>query len=133
MLELDHLLWATPDLDAGVDLIRSLTGVASARGGSHPAWGTRNSLLALGAGVYLEIIGPDEEQDLNGKVGARMAALPRAGLTRFAVRTNDLLRLRETAKAAGLGTEGPFGMHRDRPDGVRLAWSMLMLSHAAYG
>lgn len=131
-VELDHILWAAPDLDAGSALIGRLTGVEPARGGSHPGLGTRNSLLSLGD-TYLEIISPDPAQPLEGNRGGAIAALAAPGLATFAVRTTDLAAYGEAAKRSGVGTRGPIEMGRTRPDGLRLDWACLYVTHPVFG
>lgn len=59
---LDHLVYATPDLDASVKELADRIGTIPVPGGAHPEWGTRNALIGLGPGLYLEIIGPNPEQ-----------------------------------------------------------------------
>jgi hypothetical protein len=62
MPELDHLIFASPDLAAGVEHIRSLTGAEPVVGGPHPGHGSCNELLAFDDRTYFEIIGIDVEQ-----------------------------------------------------------------------
>lgn len=132
-VELDHILWAVPDLDAGSRAFAALTGIEPGRGGSHAGFGTRNALVGLDRGTYLEIIAPDPAQPLAGNRGGAIAAMPRPGLITFAVRTDDLDAYRQAAEAAGVGIEGPVAMGRTRPDGVRLDWACLYVRHPVYG
>lgn len=131
-VNLDHILWAAPALDAGSALLGKIAGVVPARGGSHPGFGTRNSLLSLGD-TYLEVIAPDPDQPLGGNRGGAIAAMPRPGLITFAVRTNDLAAYAAAAEKAGVTTKGPIEMSRTRPDGVKLAWACTYVEHAVYG
>src|SRR4051812_3073895 len=41
LAKVDHLVYATPDLDLGVRTIEGLLGVRAAQGGQHPGLGTR--------------------------------------------------------------------------------------------
>ncbi len=128
-MELDHILWAAPDLDAGAAMIAALTGVTPVRGGTHPGFGTRNFLLGLDGGRYFEIIAPDPAQSLEGNRGGQIAAMPHPALLTFAVSTDDLAAVRAAAATCGLACEAPKAMTRTRPDGVKLAWSTMGLLH----
>ena len=131
-LALDHILLGVPDLDAGSDAFAALTGVAPVVGGSHPGFGTRNRLLALGADVFLELIAPDPAQTEHGARAKAIAALPHPALIAFAVQTTDLGAACEAAAAAGLSLARREAMSRTRPDGVRLDWTVAQFAHPAY-
>ena len=47
MSRVDHLVYASPNLEEGIDRIESLLGVRATPGGSHPQWGTANALIAI--------------------------------------------------------------------------------------
>jgi hypothetical protein len=125
----DHLVLAVPDLDRGIAAIAERSGVIALPGGSHPGRGTRNALLSLGAGHYLEIVAPDPAQP-ESKQGepAQMAELERPLLGGWAVATTDLAAELEESRARGLEIAGPFPGGRDRPDGTKLSWQTAFVS-----
>ena len=123
--KIDHLVYATPDLAAGVERIERLLGVRAVPGGQHPGAGTRNALIGLGDRTYLEIIGPDPDQpkpNLARRFGIDELRAPR--LVTWAVKATDLEGIVKDAKSHGLDLgQVQFGSRR-RPDGVLLAWRL---------
>ena len=132
MAKLDHLMYAVPDLDAGMREIFELTGVAPVLGGSHPGIGTRNALLSFGGDQYLEIIAPDPQQELTGTTGEILANNPNSGIRAWAVAADDLLVVREAAEAVNVASREVIDMARTTPEGVRLAWQLLFLNDARW-
>lgn len=132
MAELDHILWGAPDLDAGCAAFEGLTGVTPMIGGSHPGLGTRNALVSLGPGLYLEIIAPDPAQSLAGNLGGRIAAMAEPGVIAFALRDHDLAALASAARAAGIAADGPHAMSRLTPTGETISWSILHFAHPVF-
>jgi hypothetical protein len=119
----DHLVYATPDLNSGIDQIERLTGVRASQGGQHPGRGTRNALLALGPASYLEIVAPDPDQPSPSTPRAfGLDHLNESRLVTWVAKSNDLDNLRASAgrKSVQLG-EVTSGSRR-RPDGVLLSW-----------
>jgi hypothetical protein len=122
---IDHLVYATPDLDRGMREIEQLTGVTPTLGGQHPGRGTRNALIALGSDIYLEIVAPDPDQPpptTTRWLGADDITSSR--LTTWAAKSHDLsaLRTRATERGAAIG-EVRSGERR-RADGLRLSWQL---------
>lgn len=119
----DHLVYAAPDLSAGVDRIIQMLGVEPAAGGQHPGRGTRNALLSLGPRTYLEIVGPDPDQPAPREprwFGIDRLREPR--LVTWAAAAADLEALANRAAAAGVEL-GPVAQgQRTRSDGVALSW-----------
>jgi hypothetical protein len=123
LARIDHLVYATPDLQLGIDAIEKQLGVKATPGGQHPGLGTRNALVALGPTNYLEIIGPDPEQPKPSgprRFGIDDLKTPR--IVRWVVKTSELPAVAENAARAGV-TLGPLASgSRKRPDGVVLSW-----------
>ena len=122
--QLDHLVYAVPDLAEGVRDLAERLGARPLPGGSHPAWGTRNALLPLGPVSYLEIIGPDPDAAAPAPDLFGIAALAAPRLATWAAKSADLAGLTERARAHGidLGALGPG--RRIQPDGTTLAWEL---------
>src|SRR5262245_65471654 len=123
MARVDHLVYAAPDLNRGVEEIEKLLGVRATPGGQHPGRGTRNALIALGPSTYLEIIAPDPEQPppktprtfgIDGLKDSRLVA--------WAAKGNDLERPRDDAARRGGSLGEVMSGNRRRPDGVLLSW-----------
>lgn len=132
MYQLDHILWASSDLETGTQQMAERLGVAPSVGGRHPGFGTCNSLLSLGEQVYLEIIAPDPSQDLKGTRGARLAALKQPKILTYAVRCFDMAKVEKLVMKAGLETKGAIAMSRKQPDGHLLEWQVLRIINHPY-
>jgi Glyoxalase-like domain len=136
----DHFMLAAPDLEAASLEFERRTGVRPSEGGRHPGQGSRNMLATLGAGCYLEIIGPDLSQERSNNLGAVLAQLPAPTLLKYALRTNDIEGTHANALALGLWpltsggahAPGPFAMSRALPGGVLLTWRLLLLGSDSY-
>jgi hypothetical protein len=123
LTQVDHLVYATPDLDAGVRTIETLLGVRATTGGQHPGLGTRNALVALGPKSYLEIIGPDPDQPrLSQPRRFGIDDLKGPRLVGWVAKGTRLEQVVSKARLAGVGLGDVIDGSRKRPDGVVLAW-----------
>jgi hypothetical protein len=120
----DHLVFATPDFDAGVREIRERFGVEPVPGGQHPVYGTRNALVALGDMCYLEILGPDPTVLAREEVRVfAIHELPEPRLVTWSARATDLEDLVDAARLEGVDLGTVSAGSRHRPDGEELTWS----------
>ena len=123
-MRLDHLSYAAgPEgLGACAQRLGSALGAGFRDGGLHPRFGTRNFLLPLANGVYLEVVAAlDHPAADKAPFGQAVKSRSEAGggWLAWVVAVDDL-----TPIEARLGRSAVAG-HRRRPDGVDLTWRQL--------
>jgi len=129
-VRLDHLSYAAgPEgLAACVQRLGAHLGAGFTDGGLHPSFGTRNFVLPLGAGCYLEAVAALDHPAADRAPFAR-AVRARSedggGWLAWAVRVDDLGPVEQRlGRAAAPG-------HRRRPDGFDLRWQQIGLNDVA--
>jgi hypothetical protein len=121
----DHVVYAAPRLDETVDDLSKQLGVRATPGGRHQGLGTHNALLGLGAGAYLDIIAPDPDQpDPQRRRPFGLDAITTPRLVTWAVKSPDIDRRVERARAAGYDPGPIIPLSRRLPDGTELRWRL---------
>lgn len=129
-MRLDHLSYAAgPEgLAACVQRLGARLGAAFTDGGMHPSFGTRNFVLPLLNGCYIEVVGVLDHPAVDSAPFGR-AVKARAeeggGWLGWAVRVSDI-----TAVESRLGRRSVDG-HRRRPDGFDLRWKQIGINDLA--
>jgi Glyoxalase-like domain len=123
-MHLDHLSFAAgPEgLEATTQRLGGLLGATFREGGFHPRFGTRNKILPLTDGQYLEVVEvldhpASDKAPFGQAVRARSAA--GGGWLGWVVAVDDI-----SVVEARLGREAAKGS-RHRPDGTELRWRQI--------
>jgi len=120
-LKADHLVYVTSNVDATTDELEKRFGIRPAGGGAHVGRGTRNTLLALGNEIYLEVLGPDRNQEIQQPA----SRFPKQSLLRtWAVKAPQIEKSVRTARSLNYDPGDVDTMSRKRPDGVQLEWRL---------
>jgi hypothetical protein len=102
-MHVDHVIYATADLDGAATRLETELGVSAVRGGRHEGLGTHNRIVPLGGG-YLELLAVwDREEAASSAIAAMWQARVEQeaeGLMGWAVAVDDVEPV-----AARLGTQ----------------------------
>jgi hypothetical protein len=123
-MRLDHLSYAAgPEgLASCVQRLGSQLGAGFSDGGLHPRFGTRNFVLALSGGVYLEVVEALQHPAVDTAPFGRAVrdrSASGGGWFSWVVAVADLAPIEQR-----LGRKAAPG-HRIRPDGFDLRWSQI--------
>jgi hypothetical protein len=130
----DHLLYASPDLDLGIAEIERLTGVRPRYGGRHLGLGTHNALVSLGDRTYLEVIAPDPSQvDVDQALPYGIGSLHTPAVRAWAAAPEDIETAVREAKVAGVDYGDVTAHSRKTPDGEDVRWRMATRSTTEEG
>lgn len=123
-MQLDHVAYAVTNAELA-DTVQRLgadLGVAFIDGGKHPRAGTRNFILPLASGQYIEIVAPLDHpvaETVPFGQAVRNRAEAGGGWMGWALRVDDISALEARfGRPAGLG-------HRQRPGGNDLTWKQI--------
>jgi hypothetical protein len=119
--QIDHIVIATADLDEGCRKFQEWAGIRPVLGGEHPGRGTRNALLSLGPGLYLEIFAPVPGAEL-GSQDSFLTGLEGLNPIMWAVSTPDAEATAERLRGIGFEVSEPVAGSREKPDGSVLDW-----------
>ena len=123
-MRLDHVSYAAgPDgIEGTADRIGALLGETFRDGGIHPRFGTRNMVLPLTAGTYVEVVEvldhPASDKAPFGQA-VRSRSAQGGGWLGWVVAVDDIGKVE-----VRLGRESVPG-NRHRPDGVELLWRQI--------
>jgi hypothetical protein len=123
-MRVDHVSYAAEHdgLHATAERLAKVIGVKAVDGGVHPRFGTRNVILPLLGGRYIEVVEaldhPASDKAPFGQA-VRARSLDGGGWLGWAVRVDDLSGIE--ARLERTAAEG----YRRRPDGRELRWRQL--------
>ena len=123
-MRLDHVSYAVSNSELGstVNRLGTLLGATFRDGGVHPRFGTRNFVLPLAGGSYVEVVAPlDHPATDSAPFGKAVKARAEegGGWLGWVVGVDDIAPLE-----ARLGRKAVNG-NRHRPDGTELLWKQL--------
>jgi len=123
-MRLDHLSYActTNEIADVVQRIGSDLGGTFVDGGRHPSFGTRNFILPLADGAYVEVVSAlDHPAALKAPFGqaVHQRADDGGGWLSWVLAVDDITPVEQR-----LGRQAVRG-HRIRPDGVELCWQQI--------
>lgn len=123
-MKLDHVSYAVlnNELADTVQRLGADLGASFIDGGKHPRFGTRNFILPLRNGAYIEVVSPLDHpaaETVPFGQAVRRRAESGGGWLSWVLSVDDLAPLEnKVGRSAGPG-------HRVRPDGVELRWNQI--------
>jgi len=124
---IDHIVYSVPNLEQACDSLESSLGFKPVFGGYHKTQGTKNALLNLGQGCYLEILAIDESNESIKKarwMGIDLIHEPR--ITRWAIKSDNLTQDQQILQMYNANMGNISGGSRQTPNGNTLEWEMIL-------
>lgn len=124
---IDHIVYCVPDLEKANDFIESHLGVRPTIGGKHNNKGTKNSILDLGFGCYLEVLAIDSENtSVKAPRWMGIDLIQTSQVTRWALKSDNLENDKAVLRKYNPALSNAFAGQRETPSGQLIKWEMLL-------
>ena len=124
--KIDHIVWAVPDFEKGIEYFKNLTGVTPVFGGYHKNLGTKNALVNLGNECYFEILAIDETSAIKPPRWMGIDLITKPTITRWALKSANLERDSVILKSNNSLMADIKGGQRTLTSGEILKWQLTM-------
>lgn len=125
--KIDHLVYAVLDLEFEMDRIGRQLGIHPVFGGYHRTQGTKNALLNLGDGCYLEILAKDDSNTtISEPRWMGIDLIKKARITRWALKSNDIEKDSNILSSHYPNMGTTYQGSRLTTTGETLAWKMIL-------
>ncbi|MDO6515664.1 VOC family protein [Zobellia uliginosa] len=124
---LDHIVYTVRDLDAAILTLEKKLGVQAIFGGYHATQGTKNALINLDKGSYLELLAADESnQNIAPPRWMGVDMLTKDQITRWALKSEQLKKDADILGQykAKMGNIGAGSRHTT--EGTLLKWQLIL-------
>lgn len=127
MRKIDHIVYCVHKLEEDLPKLEKILGVKFSPGGRHLSEGTKNVLLNLGGGTYLEVLAVDEANlDVRAPRWMGIDLLSEPQITRWSLKTSDPERDSKIVKGYNDEMGVLKGGQRITASGNKLAWDLIM-------
>jgi len=124
---IDHIVYAVPDLEFAIDDLEKRTGVRPVLGGTHTSQGTKNALLNLGNTCYLEILSTDKNNvDIKPPRWMGIDLIDRPTISRWSLKSSDLQKDSTVLQKYHSDMGTIHAGQRKMTNGQLLTWEMMM-------
>ncbi len=125
--KIDHIVFAVPNLEEAIDEFERQSTVRPVFGGCHTTKGTKNALVNLGNGCYLEILAIDEENvDVKPPRWMGVDLIKTPQITRWSLKSEDLEQDSEILQKYHPKMGIIQGGQRKTSTGDMLTWQMIL-------
>lgn len=127
MRQIDHIVYTVLDLDTAISDFEKQLGVRPIFGGYHTTFGTKNALINLDNGIYLELLAADETNtDVKPPRWMGVDLLTRNQITRWALKSDNLEKDRVPLKMYNPEMGNIRSGSRNTASGSLLQWQLIM-------
>lgn len=124
---IDHIVYSVNDLDLAISEFEEKLGVRPVFGGYHKTQGTKNALINLNQGIYLELIAIDKDNTaVKAPRWMGIDLLTKPQITRWALKSSTLSQDSEVLKSYDHSMGSIKGGSRHTSEGSLLKWELIM-------
>lgn len=126
-MNIDHLVYAVPDLAQAISEFELKLGIAPVFGGQHLTKGTKNALLNLGDGAYLELLALDLTNDrVQSPRWMGIDLIEQPQMVRWALKTDQINQVSRQLSAFHPAHGQIETGERQQANGEFLRWQMCL-------